>query len=112
MKKFESWGAVFCLVVLTLTAVGQIQNGQFAGTVTDPSGAAIPDAKVTIKNQATDLTMVATTNQQGRFVANQLPVGTYTVSVTVAHFKSETHANLSVNAGSITTTDFKLEVGA
>ena len=112
MKKLQFCLVLLSLAVFSLAVFAQIQNGQIAGTVTDPSGAAIPDAKVTIKNQATDLTMAATTNQQGRFVANQLPVGTYTVSVTVAHFKSETHANLSVNAGSITTTDFKLEVGA
>ena len=62
----------FCLVVLavlafTFSAFAQVQNGQFTGTVTDPTGAAIANAKVTVSNPAIDLNLVATTNASGNF---------------------------------------------
>src|ERR1043165_9050854 len=110
--------AVACLMALLLTtlfslsAVAQILNGQVTGDITDPSGAAIPNAKATIKNQATDFTITAVANQQGHFVANQVPVGAYRVTIEAPGFKTETHINLAVNAGSIPHADFKLQVAA
>jgi hypothetical protein len=101
-----------CTLLLTLGATAQIQNGQLTGEVTDPSGAAIPNAKVTVKNQATDLSMTVLSSQQGHFVANQLPVGTYSVTVTAPNFKSETHTGLVVDVGSITHSDFKMQLGS
>jgi outer membrane receptor protein involved in Fe transport len=112
MKKLQFCLVLFSLLVLTLGAVAQIQNGQISGDITDPSGAAIPNAKVTVKNLATDLVTTISGNQQGHFVANQLQVGTYSVTVTAQNFKSEAHTNLAVNAGSITHSDFKLQVGS
>jgi hypothetical protein len=110
--------AVACLMalllttLLSLTALAQIQNGQISGDIADQSGAAIANAKVTIKNQATDYTIAAASNQQGHFIANQVPVGVYRVTVEAQGFKSESHTNVQVNAGSISHNDFKLQVGA
>jgi outer membrane receptor protein involved in Fe transport len=101
-----------CILLLALSAMAQIQNGQLNGDVTDPSGAAIPNAKVTIKSQATDFSSTLESNQQGHFVANQLPVGTYQIKVTAPHFKSETQNDVVVNVGSITHADFKMQVGS
>src|SRR5947209_5319037 len=112
MKKLLVCFALLSVLALSIGALAQIQNGEISGDVTDPSGASIPKAKVVIKNQATDLTNTTTSNQNGHFVANQLPVGTYTVTVTAPSFKSETHTNLVVNVGSITHSDFKLQVGS
>ena len=71
----------FCLISLlvvlfALAAMAQIQNGQFTGNVTDPSGAAVANAKVTITNQATNLSVTTTTNSSGSYIAKELPVGT------------------------------------
>src|SRR5437764_11446922 len=52
-----------CIFIFTLTATGQVQNGQFQGTVTDPTGAAIAGAKVTVTNQATTASAIVPTNQ-------------------------------------------------
>ena len=111
MKRLQFCLAVFAVLALSFSAFAQIQNGQLTGDISDPSGAAIPNAKITIKNQATDLNITVGTSQQGHFVANQVPVGVYSVTVTAPNFKSETHTNLTVNAGSITHTDFKLQIG-
>src|SRR5437660_577412 len=76
MKKLQVC-LVFSVMVLAVCASAQIQNGQFSGTVTDPSGAAIPNAKVTVTNTGTNLSVSTTTNQSGLYVAKELPVGTY-----------------------------------
>ena len=112
MKKLQFCLVLLCVLVLALSTAAQIQNGQIAGDITDPSGAAIPSAKVVVKNKATDFTTTITSSQQGHYVANQLPVGTYSVTVTAQNFKVETHTNVVVNAGSITPSDFKLQVGS
>ena len=112
MKKLQFCLVLFTLLVLGLSAVAQVQNGQITGDVTDASGAAIPNAKVTIKNQATDAITTVTGNQQGHFVVNQVPVGTYTVTVSAPNFKSEAHTGTVVNVGSISHSDFKLQVGS
>jgi hypothetical protein len=112
MKNLRSCLVLFSVLVLALGTAAQIQNGELSGDITDPSGAAFPKAKVVIKNTATDLTTTVLSSQQGHFAANQLPVGVYSVTVTAPNFKSETHTNLTVNAGSITHSDFKLQVGS
>ena len=104
--------ALLLTTLLSLSALAQIQNGTVSGDVTDPSGAAIPNAKVTIKNQATDFTTSTTGNQSGHFTFNQVPIGPYRVTVSAPGFKSESHTNVVVNAGSIAHNDFKLQVGA
>jgi hypothetical protein len=112
MTRLQCSFVVLCTLLLTSGAIAQIQNGQLTGDITDPSGAAIPNAKVTVKNQATDLAMTVLSGQQGHFVANQLPVGTYSVTVTAPNFKSETHTGLVVDVGSITHSDFKMQLGS
>src|SRR5437868_5086683 len=111
MKKVQ-----FCLVSLSLLALclgafAQIQNGQFTGTVTDPSGAAIANAKVTVTNVGTDLSVTTTTNSTGLYVAKELPVGTYRISAEAQGFKSITNTNLTLNAGNIERVDFKMQLG-
>ncbi len=55
MTKLRFCLVVLAVVVLTISALAQVQNGQFTGIVTDPSGAAIAKAKVTVLNTATNL---------------------------------------------------------
>ena len=100
-----------CIFVCTMTAVAQVQNGQFEGSVTDPSGAAIAGAKVTITNQATNTSTSVTTNQSGAYVVKELPVGTYKVSAEASGFKRREDSNLVLNAGTIQRVDLKMELG-
>jgi hypothetical protein len=100
-----------CILLCTLTAVAQIQNGQFEGTVTDPTGAAIAGAKVTVTNLGTGLTVSLTTNQNGLYVAKELPVGTYKITAEAPGFKTRSNTNVTLNAGSILRVDQRMEVG-
>jgi hypothetical protein len=70
--------SVLSLVVSLSTA--QVQNGQFAGTVTDPTGAAIANAKVTVTNAATALNLSTTTNSSGSYTVKEVPLGIYKVN--------------------------------
>jgi hypothetical protein len=111
MRRLQFCLAVFALLALTCAAFAQIQNGQFTGTVTDPSGAAVPNAKVTIENQATGLQQSTTTNQSGSYTARELPVGTYKLTAEAAGFKTKTDNGVVLNAGVIAHVDFKMELG-
>ena len=66
MNKLRFCLVCFSLLVLVLGAAAQVQNGQFTGTVADPSGAAIANAKVTVTNMGTNLS-VTTHLQRDRF---------------------------------------------
>src|SRR6266404_9049378 len=100
-----------CVLMLASTAVGQVQNGQFQGVVTDPSGAAIANAKVTVTNVGTNYSVSATTNGGGFYVARELPVGSYKITTEAPGFKTRTDTNVSLNAGTIQRVDFRMEIG-
>src|SRR6266478_7010153 len=111
MKRLQFCLVLLSLLALSLGAFAQIQNGQFTGTVTDPSGAAIADAKVTVTNVGTNLSVVTTTSQTGSYVARELPVGTYRITAEASGFKTTTNTDLALNAGTIQRVDFKMTLG-
>src|SRR3954454_1293510 len=80
--------AVLCaLIGMPLSMVAQQYAGSITGTVTDSSGAAVPQAAVTVVNTGTNATYNATTSDQGVYNFSQVPVGVYEVHVKVANFK-------------------------
>jgi Carboxypeptidase regulatory-like domain/TonB dependent receptor len=111
MTKLRFFLVSLCLLSSALTVMAQIQNGEFSGTVTDPSNAAVPGAKVSITNQATNFLVTVTTNQSGVYDAKELPVGVYKISVEHAGFKSFTDVGVTLNAGTVARVDVKLELG-
>ena len=111
MKKLQFCLALFSVLLLAFAAVAQIQNGQFSGVVTDPSGAAIPNAKVTVTNTATNLSVSTTSNQTGAFTLKELPPGTYKMTAEASGFRTVTNTNLTLNAGTDQRVDFKMTLG-
>jgi len=109
MKKLQ-----FCLVyfsLLVLGAAAQVQNGQFTGTVADPSGAAIANSRVTVTNMGTNLSVTTTSNETGLYTVKELPAGTYRITTEAKGFKTSTNTNVTLNAGTIARVDFKMELG-
>ena len=86
-------------------------SGDLTGTVTDPSGAVVSGATVSIKSDATGATRTATTGANGTYRFSLLQPGTYTVSVTASGFsKSEAKATVAIGQASIA--DVKMAVGS
>jgi hypothetical protein len=77
----------------------QITAGTIQGTVTDPQGAVVPDARVEIKNLETNLVRTLSTDADGRFVALQLPPGHYTVTVSKQGFATIIQQNFPLTVG-------------
>jgi hypothetical protein len=100
-----------CILLLTLSAMAQIQNGQFTGTVTDASGAALAGAKVNVTNAATNFTLNATTNGTGVYNVKEVPVGVYKITVEAPGFKTYTDNGVTMDPGAITRVDVKMQLG-
>jgi hypothetical protein len=111
MKKLQFCLVFFSLLVLVLSAAAQVQNGQFAGTITDPSGAAIANAKVTVVNLGTNLSVTVTTNDTGSYTVKELPPGSYKISVEAPGFRTSSNADVTLNAGTTARVDFKMQLG-
>ena len=81
---------VLCLALLVMVpgAHAQSVSGTILGTVTDPTGAVIANAKVTIVNEGTGLTRTVTTDANGEYTAPSLPTGRYTVMAEITGFKT------------------------
>src|SRR6266849_6862615 len=107
-------GAAVVVVVLLLAVAGFAQTfrGAINGTVTDPSDAVVASATVKATNVATAITITATTTSDGAFNFQDLPLGTYKISVTASGFKSVTVDNVTVTAGSAYTLPVKLTAGS
>ncbi|MFZ1010046.1 MAG: carboxypeptidase regulatory-like domain-containing protein [Candidatus Sulfotelmatobacter sp.] len=112
MTKLRFCLVAICIATLTLAAMGQIQNGQFTGTVTDASGAALAGAKVTMTNSATNLSVSTTTNGTGVYYAKELPIGVYKITVEASGFKTFENNGVTLDAGTIARVDVKMQLGA
>jgi hypothetical protein len=87
-------------------------TGTIAGTVTDPSAAAVAGAKITVTNSATGLTRQASSSTDGGYVFPLLPVGTYNISVENAGFRRFEQVGVQVKADSSASVSIALQLGA
>ncbi len=100
-------GALF--LVFSSTLLGQA-TGTVTGTVTDSTGAVIPNAALTVTNPATAATRTVTANAQGLYSVPALVAGTYQVKAEVTGFQT-VQRDAQVNAGSDTTVNIEMTVG-
>jgi outer membrane receptor protein involved in Fe transport len=101
------------LVVLSLAAVGAAQTfrGTILGTVTDTSGAAVAGATVTVKNAETGLARTSQTTADGSYAVTELPIGTYTVTITQSGFQTSVTSDVAVNVAGERRVDAALKPG-
>lgn len=103
---------VFALL-LSITSVmsAQTSRGTVSGVVTDPTGAVITDANVTLTNTETNVARTATTNGEGFYRFDAVDLGTYTVTIEATGFGRATQTNIIVNANQTSATDAQLAPG-
>ena len=87
-------------------------KGAISGIVEDPSGAAIPNAKVTVTNTTTGISVTTTSTSAGDYTLSTLDPGAYTVKVEVPGFQTQQQQNVNVNALESTTYSPKLTLGS
>src|ERR1051325_6525724 len=104
-KRLLAGFATLALVVFSLAATAaaqQVTTGGIEGQVTDPQGAVVVGATVTVKNVDTGLTRTAQTDSEGKYAITQLPPGNYEVRVGGQNFKTSVGKAVGVNVGSNT----------
>jgi hypothetical protein len=102
----------FSLVAFTaLPANAQAVSGNVFGTVTDPSGGAVANAKVTIANVDTNVSTTTNTNDSGNYTATQLAPGNYKITIEKAGFNTFIQENIPVSVSLGTRVDATLTLG-
>ena len=98
-------------LVIPARMMAQAVNGSLLGTVTDKTGAAVPNAKVSIRETSTNISHDATTNNSGNYSFQNLAPGSYSVTVEMQGFQRETRPAIDVLVNNTTRSDFDLNPG-
>lgn len=101
---------VCCLIAAPLW--GQTNSGSIQGTVTDPSGAALAGANVTVRNLDTGLSISTVSTDAGLYSVPNLPPGRYSVSVEAPSLKKYTQEGVTVPTGTAVSLDVQMQLGA
>lgn len=101
---------IFC-ACLPMATKGQQTLGAVNGTVTDTTNAVVIKAAVQVKNLGTGLTVNATTQNDGSYNIANLPIGTYSVTISKQGFKTEVHSDILVRGNLTTTVNAALQPG-
>jgi carboxypeptidase family protein/TonB-dependent receptor-like protein len=118
-RRLRSSLKIFCAIVFIAIlfagfahpASAQDFRGSVTGRVLDPSTAAIPAARITFLNTASNATMVAVTDYDGNYTIAYVTAGVYDVTVEATGFKKSLQRGVEVRVGDKLTIDFTLEVG-
>ncbi|HKG20446.1 MAG TPA: carboxypeptidase-like regulatory domain-containing protein, partial [Blastocatellia bacterium] len=112
---FQGLSLAFALVLAVFAApqarAQGTSDGSLAGVVNDASGAVIAGARVSVRNNSTGQTLNSTSNDEGSFRFNNLPVGTYTVTIEAPNFKRFVNNGVAVNLNRVTDLTIPLEPG-
>jgi len=102
--------ALVCFLPATISAQVAI-TGKITGVVTDASGSAVPNAKVTVKGSSLMSPRTMATGSDGDYLFDLLPPGTYDLTVTATGFRTVNETGIVLTAGFTATVNSKLQVG-
>src|SRR5579864_3590460 len=112
----DRWRTFFAVVVLigwgVVPGVAQIDRANLNGTVSDPSGASVPNAKVEVVSPNTGFRRQVETGDAGVYSIAGLPIGTYDLTISHDGFKTFEQKGISLLVGQTRTVNAQLEVGA
>src|ERR1700730_7098040 len=89
----------------------QVVGATLSGTVTDQSGAVVPQATISIKNTATGITRASTTSTAGFYTVPNLLPGSYEITATASGFSTEVQTGITLTVGAQQVLNFTLRVG-
>src|SRR5579875_2712738 len=113
IKRFPLWAAVCLVLAFGIRAQAQsVTSGDVTGTITDPTGAAIPGAFVTLTNTGTNTSQATNTNADGSYRFAFIAPGTYRVRATAGGFQAQERTGIVVTAGQPVTANMQLAVAA
>ena len=108
----SGWIACFLsLLIVAAPAWPQALNGTLVGTITDGSGAIVPNAKVTLLEVNTNLSRASATNESGNYSFVNLPQGRYTVTIEQSGFRKASRENVELTINSTVRVDVQLQTG-
>lgn len=93
-------------------ALAQAVSGTIVGTVTDASGASVPNAEVTLVLTGQRTIHTVKTNESGNYTEPDLPPGVYTVTITAAGFKKDIRQNITLETNTTSRVDVALSTGS
>ncbi|HEY0659296.1 MAG TPA: carboxypeptidase regulatory-like domain-containing protein, partial [Pyrinomonadaceae bacterium] len=102
---------LFIISLLNVVSAQTATTGQISGNITDASGAAVPDATITVTRAETGEARTVTTSEDGNYTVPNLAIGTYRITVSKTGFKETTVGSVVVNVANITRQDVALEIG-
>lgn len=105
------WKLAAAVIFLPAALLAQSTFGTILGTVTDSTGAVVPQAKIMITNQGENISRATSTDSQGNYEALNLKAGVYTVSAEASGFKIFKASELDLNARQTMRVDIKLDLG-
>src|SRR3984893_8925076 len=111
----RGWIKQFVLLIFlafTSVALGQLTTADILGTVTDSTGAVVPNANVTITNLGTNETRTGKSNSSGDYSFTLLPAGHYSITVKAGGFQASITKDLAVEAGDRARADVHLQLGS
>src|SRR5579862_5400718 len=112
IKKFDLRSlSILILVLMLFSSISFAQEATIVGTVTDPTGAAVPNASLAITNTDTGITRTITTAGDGQYVVPDLHIGRSLVRAQASGFKAGERKDLVLQIGDRTRVDFSLEIG-
>src|SRR5947209_10054917 len=104
-------GILLFLFITVFTSLCLAQEATIVGTVMDQTGAAVPNASITITNTDTGITRTITTGADGEYVVPDLRIGHYLIKASASGFSSGERKDLLLQIGDRTRIDFSLQVG-
>ncbi|HEY6806165.1 MAG TPA: TonB-dependent receptor [Pyrinomonadaceae bacterium] len=112
-KTFQFSSLLVALLVFTSVAFGQAQSAaaDLQGSVKDATGAVVPNATVTARNPANNVSRTSTTNDEGIYRIVNLPPGDYEITVEAANFKKAVLTKVNLTVGQTAQVDVSLEPG-
>ena len=111
MTRHATYTLLIAALLAVAPALGQQDQGNITGTITDSTGAVIPGAAITARNLDTNVTISSGSNEAGTYVVGPLKIGSYEISVESDGFKRSVRSGVEIHAGDRIGIDFQLEVG-